>query len=86
MSLPVAVALEQSDARTVLGRPLEKLERIESPMPTFGSPPSQNLLTRRRYVERASPTALHANRSDMLNVVVSMLTARRLTAGLTIFQ
>ena len=28
-------------------------------------------------MERANPTALHANRSDMLNVVVSMSTARR---------
>src|SRR5258705_3404164 len=32
-----------------------------------------------------SPTALHANRSDMLSVVVSMSTARRLAAGLRIF-
>jgi hypothetical protein len=31
-------------------------------------------------VEQASPTALHANRSDMLNVVVSMSTAQRLAA------
>lgn len=36
-------------------------------------------------MERASPTALHANRSDMLNVVVSMSTAWRLAAGLRTF-
>ena len=39
----------------------------------------------RRWVERESPTALHANRSDMLNVSLSMSTARRLAAGLRIF-
>jgi hypothetical protein len=37
-------------------------------------------------VDRASPTALHANGSDMLNVEVSMSTARLLAAGLRIFH
>ena len=40
---------------------------------------------RRRWVERESPTALQANRSDMLNVSLSMSTARRLAAGLRFF-
>jgi hypothetical protein len=37
---------------------------------------------RRRYVDRVKPTAMHANRSDMLKVSLSISTARRLAAGL----
>lgn len=37
-------------------------------------------------MERASPTALHASRFDTLIVLTSMSTARRLAAGLRIFQ
>ncbi|CCQ18172.1 putative uncharacterized protein [Rhodococcus sp. AW25M09] len=40
----------------------------------------------RAYVERASPTALHASRFDRLMVFTSTSTARRLAAGLRIFQ
>jgi hypothetical protein len=34
-------------------------------------------------MERASPTAVYGNRSDMPDVVVSMSKARRLAAGLS---
>ena len=47
---------------------------------------AEELFTRLGGVDRASPTALHAKRFDMLIVFTSMSTARRLSAGLKIFQ